>query len=64
MREDEIRYFEPERLHRAVKRLEYIEKWIDDTFKEDIGKKEKKGIDTLHKRSFLNRLFALFGIKK
>jgi len=64
MREDEISYFEPKKLQKAVERLEYIENWIDDTFKKKIEKKERKSIDTLQKRGFVDKLFALFGIKK
>ena len=58
MREDRD-HFEPVRLKRAVKRLDYLKRWIDEEFR---PKREIKSMDTLessHKRGFLAKLLSM-----
>lgn len=52
-------YFEPIKLKRAVKRLDYVAKWLNEEFR---VKKEIKSMDMLEhtqKRGFLAKLLSM-----
>ena len=54
-------YFTPHRMKRAVRRLTYINRWID----EELG--EKKSIDNIEidkESGFLAKLLGMLGVKK
>lgn len=52
-------YFEPKRLKRAVKRLDYVSRWLEEEFR------EKRSLDTATehhkktKRGFLSKLLDM-----
>ena len=56
---EKMEHFEPKRLKRAVKRLDYVSKWLDEEFREksflDSSIDDTKNV----KRGFLSKLLAM-----